>query len=201
MTIEAEGGEPRKVSKLMSQTGAVIYALAISPDGRQYAYPLEERDEPEVSGVYVSEFGGQPRRLIGMTEVGKAPALEFSADGRFLMVLGGGDENGTTIGTVIDLATSGAIPIATGQPLVGAAWAPTGSAIAYLTNARGSDASPGGLFISPAPGDPGRLLIGEGFNPSTCCSNEPFVWASNNTMILGRAEDASTTLLYVQLGW
>ena len=36
--------------------------------------------------------------------------------------------------------------------------------------------------------------------PSTCCSTEPFVWASNNTMILGRGEDASTTVLYVQLG-
>ena len=116
------------------------------------------------------------------------------------MVLGAGEGIGAIVGTIIDVESGAVFPIAPGQPLAGAAWAPTASAIAYLTNNRENDTNPGGLFIASAPGEPGRLLIGERFNPSTCCGNEPFVWASNNTMLLGRAEDASTTVLYVQLG-
>jgi len=98
------------------------------------------------------------------------------------------------------VASGMVFPIAPGQPLVGAAWAPTDAAIAYLTNDRQNDESPGGLFVAAAPGEPGRLLIGDSFNAITCCRNEPFVWADNDTMLLGRAEDGSTTVLYVQLG-
>lgn len=200
MTIDAAGGAPREASGALSEKGALIYALAISPDGKQYAYPLQERDDPDSAGIYLSKFGGEPHRLALMSEVGKNPTgMAFSADGTFLMVLGSAERTSTS-GVVINVETGMVFPIAPGQPLVGAAWAPTDAAIAYITNDRENDENPGGLFVAAAPGEPGRLLIGESFNAVTCCRNEPFVWASNNTMLLGRAEDGSISVLYVQLG-
>jgi hypothetical protein len=201
MTVDIDAGEPQHASKIVNPGAAIVYALAISRDGTQYAYPLDDRDAPKIAGIYVAPIGGSPRRVVALTEISKSPSgLEFSADGKFLMVMGPSEDFSESLGHIIDLDTGVVSPIASGQPLVGAAWSPTGSAVAYLTYDRTTPDSPGGLFLSPSPGAPGRLLIGGSFYASTCCGYEPFVWASNDTMLLGRADDASMSMLYVQLG-
>lgn len=203
MTVNTDGSTAKQASKVIIPQGYVLYALAISPDGRRYAHPIEIPDDPENAGIYIAEFGGAPRRLASVEGFGKGlSGIQFSADGKYLMVLGSSDDTeGNQIVHVIDAESGEIIRIAPDQPLAGAAWAPTGSALAYIVRDRENANNPGGLFAASAPGEPGRLLVGGLFNASTCCTNEPFVWASNDTMILGNAEDASITVTYVQLGW
>ena len=101
-----------------------------------------------------------------MSEVSKNPTgLAFSADGRFLMVLGFAEDTTTTMGVVIDVETgmvdpdcSGPAAGRRGMGADGVRRSPTS------TNDRENDENPGGLFVSAAPGEPGRLLIGDGFN-------------------------------------
>ena len=59
---------------------------------------------------------------------------------------------------------------------------------------------PGGLFLAAAPGKPARLLIGGGFFPTVCCGQQPFTWASNDTMIVAQLGDKMGTVLFVRLG-
>jgi hypothetical protein len=83
---------------------------------------------------------------------------------------------------------------------VGVAWSPSGSALAYITYDRTNAQMPGGLFLAEAPGKPARLLIGGGFFPTVCCGQEPFTWASNDTMIIAQMGDKLGTVLFVKLG-
>ena len=59
---------------------------------------------------------------------------------------------------------------------------------------------PGGLFLAEAPGKPARLLIGGAFFPTVCCGQQPFTWASNDTMIIAQLGDRMGTVLFVRLG-
>ena len=60
MTIDADGRRAAGgVRGSSARPAPLVYALAISPDGKQYAYPLEERDDPDGAGIYVSTFGGE----------------------------------------------------------------------------------------------------------------------------------------------
>ena len=92
------------------------------------------------------------------------------------------------------------MPVDSAQNLVGVAWSPTGSALAYITYDRTNADMPGGLFLAEAPGKPARLLIGGGFFPTVCCGQQPLIWASNDTMIVARLGDRLGSVLFVRLG-
>ena len=68
-------------------------------------------------------------------------------------------------------------------------WSPTGSALAYITYDRTNADMPGGLFLAEAPGKPARLLVGGAFFPAVCCGQQPFIWASNDTMLIAQLGD------------
>jgi hypothetical protein len=200
MTIEADGGDPRSAFEIASKSKFLVAAMAVSADGKQIAYGVDDRNDADNAGIYLLNLGeATPKRVAAMRDAGEPPAgLAFSADGKFLLLLGR-TADGVDAKTV-DLASGEIVPVDPAQNLVGVAWSPTGSALAYITYDRTNAQMPGGLFLAEAPGKPARLLIGGGFFPTVCCGQEPLIWASNDTMIIARLGDNLGSVLFVRLG-
>ena len=91
MTIDAGGGEPRAAFEIASNGGLLVWAMAVSADGRQIAYSVAGKDDADNAGIYLLNLGeAAPKRVAAMSDVGEPPAgLAFSADGKFLLLLGG----------------------------------------------------------------------------------------------------------------
>jgi hypothetical protein len=151
-----------------------------------------------VAGIHLLEAGRtEAKRVAAMSDVNQPPlGMAFSADGKFLLLLGLDATNTRVDARVLDLATAKLVQVDANRTVMGVAWSPIGSALAYVTTDR---AGPGGLFLANRPGEPGRQLLKGAFIPPVCCGNLPFTWASNDTMILGNAENLKTTL-YIKLG-
>jgi WD40 repeat protein len=199
MTIDAAGGAPKV---LLTNAGAdrlAVYALAVSSDGRRLAYSFDDKDQPEVAGIYLLDIGNPaPQRAASMAAVGAPPrGLAFSPDGKFLLLLG---ENQTGIDArVLDLATGKVVPVDATRNVTGVAWSPTGSALAWVTNDREKAGEPGGLFLANRPGEPGRQLLKGALMSPVCCFLLPFTWAANDTMVLGNIEKMDAPL-FVRVG-
>ena len=87
-----------------------------------------------------------------------------------------------------------------GKKVNGVAWSPTGAALAYTVDDDEGEDHQGGLYIAEAPGEPGELFIRGRLMPPVCCSRQPFPWASDNSLLLGRIEDMKTVLLVTLSG-
>jgi WD40 repeat protein len=200
MTIDVDGGDPRPVLEIASRGGMPVWAIAVSADGKQIAYSVADKQNADKAGIYLLNPGeATPKRVAAMSDVGKPPTgLAFSADGKFLLLLGPNPDG--VDAHVIDLAGGGIVPVDPAQKIAGVAWSPSGSALAYITYDRTRADMPGGLFLADAPGKPARLLIGGAFFPTVCCGQQPFTWASNDTMILAQLGDKLGTVLFVRLG-
>jgi hypothetical protein len=201
MTIMATGGKPTELLALPSAGRLHVYALAVSADGKRIAYSYDDREDPGVAGIYLLDVGGTaPKRIVAMTVVGKPPeGMAFSADGDFLLLLGPNDPDRGQTARVLDLATGKVVPVDVTRTVTGVAWSPTGSALAYVTDDRTKANQPGGLFLANRPGEPGRRLLEGAFMPPVCCGRLPFMWASNDTMVLGNAAKHDAPL-FVRLG-
>lgn len=201
MTVGTDGGAPQKLLEIESSSGVPVWNFAVSADARLLAYSLEDKADAENAGLYLLEFGdAAATRVTGMEalEGMRLTGMAFSADDRYLLLLGRTD--GGIAARVLDIATGEIIPVDPLQNIMGVAWSPTGSALAYVTYDRTKPDMPGGLFLSEAPGRPGRLLIGGAFYPPVCCGDRPFVWASNDTLVLSQTDEKLGSVLYVQLG-
>jgi WD40 repeat protein len=202
MTIAADGGEPVKLLDIPSSSSLPVSNLTVSSDSKLLAYSFEDRGDAENDGIYLLTLGTTtPTRVAKMSQLDgmRLLGLAFSADSKFLLLLGGtGDGRNTS--RVLNLATGDIVPVDANQNITGIAWSPTGSALVYTTLDASKPKMPGGLFLAPAPGRPARLLIGEAFYPPACCGNEPFIWASNDTLVLPRLGDTLGSVLYIQLG-
>src|SRR5262245_45618953 len=186
MMIEVEGGDPKPALQISSGGKIPVWAIAVSADGRQIAYGVVDKDNADNAGIYLLNLGeATPKRVAAMGGDSKPPTgLAFSADGKFLLLLG---RNADGIdASIIDLASGAIVPVDPAPNIVGVAWSPKGSALAYITYDRTNAAMPGGLFLAEAPGKPARLLIGGAFFPTVCCGQQPFTWASNDTMIVAQ---------------
>jgi hypothetical protein len=200
MTINVSGRDPKPVLEIASTTGFQVWAMTVAGDGKQIAYSVADKDDADNAGIYVLNRGeATPRRVAAMSDVGAPPAgLAFSADGKFLLLLGRTADG--IDARVIDLGSGKVVPVDPAQNIVGVAWSPHGSALAYITFDRTKADMPGGLFLADAPGKQARLLIGGGFFPTVCCGQQPFTWASNDTMIIARLGDNLGSVLFVRLG-
>jgi WD40 repeat protein len=199
MTIEAGGGDPHLAFEFASMSRIRVWAMTASADGKQIAYSVADKDNADRAGIYLLKLGeAAPKRVAAMSDTGQPAGLAFSADGKFLLLLGQ-TANGLDA-KVIDLASGGITPVDRVQKLVGVAWSPTGSALAYITYDRTNADMPGGLFLTDAPGKPARLLVGGAFFPAVCCGQQPFIWASNDTMLIAQLGDKLGTVLFVRLG-
>ena len=199
MTIEAGGGDPRVAFEIASKSSFRVWAMTVSADGKQAAYSLADKDNADKAGIYLLKLGeATPKRVAAMSDAGQPAGLAFSADGKFLLLLG---RTASGIDArIIDLASGEIVPVDRVQNVVGVAWSPTGSALAYITYDRTNADMPGGLFLAEAPGKPARLLIGGRFFPTVCCGQQPFTWASNDTMIIAQMGDKLGSVLFVVLG-
>lgn len=199
MTISATGGEPKELLRIAGADRLAVYALAVSTDGRRIAYSLDDKDHPDIAGVYVFDMGaGAPERVAPMADVGQPPAgLAFSADGSFLLLLTPGPTG--VDARVLGLATGEVVAVDTTRNISGVAWSPTGSALAYVTDEREKAGEPGGLFLADRPGEPGRQLLKQSLMSPVCCWRLPFTWAANDTMVLGNIEKMDAPL-FVRLG-
>jgi hypothetical protein len=199
MTIEAGGGDPHLTFEIASKSGFRVWAMTVSADGKQAAYSVADKDDADRAGIYLLNLGeAAPKRVAAMSDTGQPAGLAFSADGKFLLVLGRSASG--VDAKVVDLASGEIMPVDRVQNVVGVAWSPRGSALAYITYDRTNADMPGGLFLADAPGKPARLLIGGGFFPTVCCGQQPFTWASNDTMIIAQLGDKMGTVLFVELG-
>lgn len=199
MTIEAAGGDPQLAFEIASRSKFRVWAMTTSADGKQVAYSVADKDNADKAGIYLLTLGeATPKRVAAMRDTGQPAGLAFSADGKFLLLLG---RTASGIDAkVVDLASGEIMPVDRVQNLVGVAWSPNGSALAYITYDRTNADMPGGLFLAEAPGKPARLLIGGGFFPTVCCGQQPFTWASNDTMVIAQLGDKLGTVLFVKLG-
>ena len=199
MTIEADGGDPHLAFEIASKSGFRVWAMTVSADGKQIAYSVADKDHADKAGIYLLNLGeATPRRIAAMSDTGQPSGLAFSADGKFLLLLG---RNVSGVDAkIIDLASGEIVPVDRAQNVVGVAWSPSGSALAYITYDRTNADMPGGLFLAEAPGKPARLLIGGGFFPTVCCGQQPLIWASNDTMMLAQLGDKIGSVLFVRLG-
>jgi WD40 repeat protein len=199
MTVDTAGGEPVQVTKQLAPDNVIITTLAVTADGQHFAYTIDDRETVKGAGVYiVDRIDGAPRRIATGDAFDQGPTgLAFSADGKYLLMIE--PDNTVLHARVVDLETGNTVPVGEGQNVTGVAWSPTGAALAYIVwNGHDAD-DPGGLFLSPAPGEPGELLVTGHFMPPACCGRQPFAWATNNTILLGRIEDMQT-VLEVKLG-
>ena len=125
--------------------------MTVSTDGKQIAYSVADKDDADNAGIYVLNLGEATSKLVAaMKDVGDPPVgLAFSADGKFLLLLGRTAE-GTEAKTV-DLASGKVAAVDAAQNVVGVAWSPSGSALAYITYDRNNAAMPGGYFLPTRP--------------------------------------------------
>ena len=200
MTIKVTGGAPSAIVTLPDTESITIYVIAVSADGR-IAYSLDDRKAPAVSGIHILEAGSTtPRRIAAMSDIGQPPVgMAFSADGKFLLLLGLNETKMGLDARVLDLAGGKSMPVDTRRNVTGVAWSPAGAALAYVTIDHEQPDEPGGLFLVNQPGEAGRELLKGSFMAPVCCGNLPFTWASNDTMILGNAAKHDAPLL-IRLG-
>lgn len=199
MTVDAAGGEPKVLFTIPGAERVLVYALAVSPDGRRIAYSFDDRNNASVGGIFMLDIGSAAvERVATAADIGQPPVgLAFSADGNFLLLLGT-NETGLDA-RVLDPAAGKVVPVDTTHNITGVAWSPTGSALAYVSVDHTKSDEPGGLFLANRPGEPGRKLLTGALMPPVCCGRLPFTWASNDTMILGNAEKHDAPL-FVRLG-
>lgn len=122
--VPADGGEP---TQLLAVEGDNLEHPAWSPDGRQVAFVRTVfRTDAPVDQTTVWTMGADGRDPRPVVDLPYARSLDWSPDGRSLLVVGG---DPFTLHQVD--VTSGAItPLADGVQM--AAWAPDGASIYYL---------------------------------------------------------------------
>ena len=189
------GGEITEVFTPLAGGTALVYGLAVSPDGKRVAYVFDFPESPKENGVHIFEVGSKaPRRLLTVDDVGGIPpfGMSFSADGKYLLTLREHPEqNAGTIAMVVNIETGAVTHIqAPERTVYGVAWSPTGSALAYVAaNPGDGPDGPGGLYIADPPDTEGRLVLAGPYEPPQCCGNQPFPWASNDTIVLGNLDE------------
>jgi WD40 repeat protein len=201
MSVATDGSEPKKLLDITSVSSIAVWNFTVSSDASLLAYSIDNKNA-ENAGIYLLEVGQtEASRIAEMTALAdmRLSGLAFSADRKFLLLLGR-LEDGNNTAQILDLATGKVIPVDANQNVTGVAWSPTGSTLAYVTYDRAKPDMPGGLFLTPAPGRPARLLIGGAFYPTMCCGDRPIIWATNDTLVLSQLEDHLGSVIYVQLG-
>ncbi len=194
MHIDLSGSEPQEVTALTAPSRVSIYLIAASRASSEVAYNINDFGSAPENGIWTMGLDNlEPEQAVAIEEGPDLPQnLAYSANGSYLLNINArGTVYGTTVSSVVEVvdpATGEIIPLDDSQIVIGAGWSPEGSALAYLVNNPENPES-SGLYISPAPGEPGHLVLAGQFAPPTSSQRMPLVWANNDTILIGnRAE-------------
>jgi hypothetical protein len=183
--------------------GFHTYVLAVSPVGDGLAYNRWQTEDEADNGVWIQDLSADRAEQALQTIPNLVPgALEFSADGRYLLSIDGRiglfdpdpEESGVR---VIDIEARESMPVDAEHRVIAAGWSPDGSSLAYLVQNR-LELETSGLYLTSTPGEPGRLVLQGDFSPTTSRFLQGITWASNNTILLSRSPE--TGLVLVELG-
>ncbi|MBL8132869.1 MAG: hypothetical protein JNL42_13500 [Anaerolineae bacterium] len=190
-----------------------VYVLTVDPRDERLAFVYDTRNSETVQGVWSARLdGGDLKALHLIPTLPMLPIqLDYAANGRYLLTFVQGARSGGLTMRVISSETGDEIEIDPRFPttspdgsqapsnapmVVGAGWSPRGSALAYLVrdpvNADGS-----GLYITNAPGIPGKMVLSGEFYGTTCCQRMPIRWAANDTIMIGRGPERGVLLVQV----
>jgi hypothetical protein len=175
--------------------------MAVSADGVWIAYGLQSASDPAQSGVWLLPQDGSSatRRIADLAAIGASPtSLSFSADAIRLLLISS-SPSGSIEPRVVDISSGVVSAVAPGARVTGAAWSPTGSTLAYVTFDPDQPSMPGGLFVTDTPGEAGRLMVGGAFMAPACCGQFPFMWATDNSILLTGIDTQMGTVTLVRL--
>jgi hypothetical protein len=200
-SINASGGEATRLATL----NATIFSglsLTQSQDGKQAAYyafhPITSRE----GSVWLLDLGtGESKSLIGAS-ANFLNGLEFSLDGRYIMVFDGTPINisdWSKAGSYLVTVDSGEREEIAGDGAQCATWAPSGSGLAYLRRDQRRSPNNAGLYLAEAPDKPGKLVY-EGDLYSTTYEL-PLIWSTDNTILVkdknGNSEGSNLVRLHL----
>ncbi len=192
-SIAADGGPPEHMGELAAHSVKFpTYLLAWLPDGTKIAYNVDTyQDNSPENGVWIADLDGQNPEHIFTSHPGQhLRSFTLSPDGRYMLA----DVTSSVQPTTADQSFIRVAPMAGGGDflvneanlVIAAAWAPSGSGLAYIVL---DDDNPdkSGLYLTATPGQPGRLVLAGTFiGPRTF--GDRFSWSADNTILLsGRA--------------
>lgn len=199
----APGDErPEKLGVIETTDPFAIFSLDASESQLVYNY-FAPGGSPS-NGVWISNLdGSDAQALVPAAEENPPLGVTLSPDGRYVLIPTQGasrfleftPEN--SLMRAVDVATQTEVLIDPERFVAGAGWSPDGSALVYLVNNR-RDSDENGLYITDAPGNPGRLLLAGAYNLPTPTLRQALTWGANHTILLSRSPDEGIVL--VQLG-
>ncbi|MBK8023220.1 MAG: hypothetical protein IPK19_17785 [Chloroflexi bacterium] len=169
---------------------------------------VDLRDAGPDQGLWQIPFEkGEAEQLNSIPSSRNVPIrLEYSADGRYLMTFemeprqsGMTVRIATTVtGELIDIDPQ--FPVMTEDMtapyIMGAGWSPVGSGLVYAVRDPLDD-SKSGLYLTAAPGKPGKMILQGRFYGTTCCQRMPIQWAVNDLIMIGRGGESGVLLVQV----
>lgn len=201
--VNIDGGEAQALAKIKTNRSFSTYGFALSPDATRIAYNLDTRGD-EQDGTWLLDVESGTAKFAAAAVQGTLPwAYEFSPAGDLVLVVGTSEKFAAFSGELAPFDSAiYTLPVAGGRQqqldvdhfVLGAGWAPEGSSLAYVTYAR-EDQGASGLYIAPAPGQKGQLVLEGRFIPPTPTQRTPLTWASNNTLLLTNTENFNVVVV------
>ena len=194
--LNVNTGDTEEVARIASNIPFSTYAFALAPDDTRIVYNLDTRGE-ERDGTWFLDLTDSRDRFAGAPVEDTFPtAYQFSADGTQLLVNGAslrvlaGKAANPEHSPVYTLPASGGRQqsLDTQHHVYNAGWVANSTALVYTTfNPREPDSD--GLFVAPAPGEAGDMVLPGRFVAPTGQNRLPLLWAANNTLLLSEGPD------------
>ncbi len=205
--VDPETGETELVRDWSLQQAFLYYSIAWGGDTIAVGRVPSNRSSGGGVDLFNAETGQRDRVVRVSENLANIMSMQFSADGNYLLgynpfyraVFGGRLDEAEFDGLgVIQLSGGSDKRLNDDQFVIQAGFAPEGSAIAYIVQTRPGEEG-GGLYIAPAPGEPGELILPmERLDGTTSLSQMHLTWAANNTIMLRNNENQTTLLVVLQ---
>jgi Tol biopolymer transport system component len=206
--VPVTGGDAEQLGWLLNpEAGIASWFMAVAPDGVSIAYNVHTGgSENPVNGVYLYNPATRENRRLLENDPGRFPvSLSFSPDGRYLLVHEYSQERAQTMTTSPENSAARVISLESGEVqwvdptrhVAGAGWSPTGSALVYIVRDF-EDETNSGLYLTDAPGEPGRQVFEGALIIPTSEQQQPLVWSRDNKVLVTQVE--TYTLALIEMG-
>ncbi|MBK8024255.1 MAG: hypothetical protein IPK19_23175 [Chloroflexi bacterium] len=79
---------------------------------------------------------------------------------------------------------------------MGAGWVAGRVRLVYAVRDRSTTAK-SGLYLTAAPGKPGKMILQGRYYGTTCCQRMPIQWVANDLIMIGRGGESGVLLVQV----